>query len=104
MKQCLVTHRKHIKRRNILLFDVKRQYSETGKFSKLGNLYARLGLTADVSQDEIKAAYFELAKEHHPDKNEGNSGSVQKFRSVTEAYEILSNVATRAQYDRGKND
>lgn len=100
MKQCLSTHRKHVKRR-IIAFEGERNFS-SGTFSKLGDLYARLGLTADVSQDDIKKAYYKLSLEHHPDKNDGCSVSSDKFRSITEAYEILGNVASRAQYDRGK--
>lgn len=101
IKQCLVTHRKHVKRRIINGFESKRLYS-SGKYLKLGDLYARLGLTADASQDEIKTAYYKLSKEHHPDKNVDSTQSTEKFRSVTEAYEILGNVTTRAEYDRGK--
>lgn len=100
IRQCLITHRKHVKRRYENVLEVKRQFS-SGKYSNLGDLYARLGLTADVSQDDIKKAYYELSKEHHPDRNEGCAVATARFRSVTEAYEILSNASTRAQYDRG---
>lgn len=89
-----------MKRRLEYGLQVKRQFS-SGNYSKLGDLYARLGLTANVSQDDIKKAYYELSKEHHPDRNEGCAVSTAKFRSVSEAYEILGNVSTRAQYDRG---
>lgn len=101
IKQCLLTHRKHVKRR-IGAFEAKRLFS-SGKFSKLGDLYARLGLTADVSQNDIKKAYYKLSLEHHPDKNEGCSVSSEKFRKITEAYEILGNIKSRAQYDRGNS-
>lgn len=66
-------------------------------YSKLDNLYTRLGLTASATQDEIKKAYYELSKKHHPDRNDG---STNKFRSITEAYEILGNVSTRKDYDK----
>lgn len=98
--QCLVSHRKHVKRRLIDVYETKRNFS-SGKYFKLGNLYARLGLTGDVSQSDIKHAYYKLSKEHHPDRNEGCNISAEKFRSITEAYEILGNVTTRAHYDRG---
>lgn len=101
LKQCLVTHRKHVKRRSVVVFGIVRSFS-SGKYSKLGDLYARLGLTGGVSQTEIKKAYYRLSKEHHPDRNEGCAVSTAKFRSITEAYEILGNVTTRAQYDRGE--
>lgn len=101
IKQCLISHRKHVKRR-IGVCEENRQFS-SGNFSKLGDLYARLGLTSNVSQDDIKSAYYKLSLEYHPDKNQGCSMSSEKFRSITEAYEILGNVTSRAQYDRGKN-
>lgn len=103
LKQCLITHRKHVKRRSIHSFESKRYYA-SGKYLKLGDLYARLGLTRDASSDEIKKAYYELSKEHHPDRNEGCSVSTAKFRSVSEAYEILGNVTSRAAYDKGNNN
>lgn len=101
IKQCLITHRKHVKRRLIDTIEIKRHFSN-GKFSKLGDLYARLGLTHGVSHDDIKKAYYDLSKEHHPDRNKGCSVAAEKFRSITEAYEILGNVSSRAEYDRGK--
>lgn len=101
IRQCLITHRKHVKRRMVDSFVAKRQFS-SGKFFKLGDLYARLGLKGDASQSDIKKAYYKMSKEHHPDKNEGCTVSTAKFRSVTEAYEILGNVTTRTEYDRGK--
>lgn len=73
------------------------------KYRQLGNLYARLGLTGAATQDEIKNAYYELSKQHHPDKNEGSDEAAKQFRSITEAYEILGNTTTRARYDKGTN-
>lgn len=66
-------------------------------YSKMDNLYTRLGVTASATQYEIKKAYYELSKKHHPDRNDG---STIKFRSITEAYEILGNVSTRKDYDK----
>lgn len=92
-----------MKRRLIDVYEGKRSFS-SGKYSKLGNLYTRLGLSGDASQSDIKESYYELSKEHHPDRNEGCDTSTEKFRSITEAYEILGNVSTRAQYDKGNFD
>lgn len=103
MQQYLIAHRKHVKRRLVNSNGSKRLYS-SGKYFKLGDLYARLGLTADASNSEIKKAYYDLSKEHHPDRNEGCSIATAKFRSVSEAYEILGNVTSRAQYDRGNSE
>ena len=58
--------------------------------------YEVLGLTKGVSQDEIKKAYRKLAKELHPDKG----GDEDKFKEVSEAYEVLSNDDKKAKYDR----
>lgn len=58
--------------------------------------YEVLGIKKDASADEIKKAYRKLAKEHHPDKG----GDEQKFKEVTEAYEILSDSEKKANYDR----
>lgn len=88
-------------KRKMLDFLAKRQFS-SGKYSKFGDLYSRLGLTASVSQAEIKKAYYKLSKEHHPDRNEGCEVSAAKFRSITEAYEVLGNIIERAQYDKGE--
>lgn len=99
LKQCLITHRKHVKRR-IDSIEFRRQFSG-GKYGKLGDLYLRLGLTGDATQSDIKQAYYKLSKEFHPDRNKGCATSTAKFRSITEAYEILGNETGRAQYDRG---
>lgn len=69
---------------------------------KLGNLYARLGLLGNATQEEIKEAYYKLSKEYHPDRNVGRSDTAAKFRNITEAYEILGNESTRSDYDKGK--
>lgn len=82
--------------------EAKRQFSSR-KFLKLGDLDARLGLTSYVSQNDIKKAYYKLSLEFHPDKNQGCKESSEKFRSISEAYEILGNVDSRAQYDRGNS-
>ncbi|XP_031638348.1 dnaJ homolog subfamily C member 17-like [Contarinia nasturtii] len=99
IRQCLTTHRKHVKRKSLNICEIKRQFSSR-KYIKLGDLYARLGLLAGASQPEIKKAYYKLSKEYHPDRNEGCDVSASKFRSITEAYEILGNETTRAQYDK----
>lgn len=57
--------------------------------------YAALGVSKDVSEEDIKAAYRKLASKHHPDKG----GDAEKFKEIKEAYEILSDVQKRASYD-----
>lgn len=68
----------------------------------LRNLYARLGLSRSATQKEIKKAYYKLSKQYHPDRNDGCSDSAQKFRDITEAYEVLGNQSKRTEYDKGE--
>jgi molecular chaperone DnaJ len=46
-----------------------------------------LGLTPSASKDDIKAAYHSLAKQHHPDTNDGCSDAEDSFKRINEAYE-----------------
>lgn len=66
--------------------------------------YSTLGVSRDASQDDIRRAYRKLAKKHHPDLNPGNAKAEERFKSVSAANELLSNVAKRAQYDAGEID
>lgn len=61
--------------------------------------YAVLGVSKTASEDEIKKAYRKLARQYHPDKNPGNKASEQKFKEVTDAYEVISDAEKRQQYD-----
>ena len=61
--------------------------------------YEVLGVSKTASQDEIKSAYRKLAKQYHPDINK-SPDAPEKFKEVTEAYEILSDPQKRAQYDQ----
>lgn len=63
-------------------------------------LYKLLNVPRTASIAEIKAAYRLLAKELHPDVNNGSVGKTAKFRDVASAYEILSNIESRIKYDR----
>lgn len=63
----------------------------------LQNYYDVLGLKRNATKAEIKNAYIESTKKHHPDRN--NSSSSEKFLKVQEAYKVLSNDSTRRQYD-----
>lgn len=67
------------------------------------NYYDILGVQKDASKDKIKRAFRQLAKEHHPDKNDGSSESTTVFRKIYEAYETLSDDEKRAEYDRVQN-
>jgi len=66
--------------------------------------YRVLNVSRRAGQAAIKAAYRELAKRLHPDRNPGNAGAEQRFKQVTQAYELLRDPAKRAQFDRGMID
>jgi len=64
------------------------------------NHYATLGLDRRCTDEQIRAAYRALAKQHHPDVNASSPAAVKHTQALNAAYEILSNPALRADYDR----
>ncbi|MGM0410839.1 MAG: molecular chaperone DnaJ [Bacillota bacterium] len=62
--------------------------------------YEILGVDKDASQKEIKKAYRKLAKKYHPDMNKDDPDTSEKFKEISEAYEILSDPDKRKRYDR----
>jgi curved DNA-binding protein len=62
--------------------------------------YAILGVNKNASADDIKKAYRRLARKYHPDLNPGDKAAEAKFKEITEANEVLSDVDKRSQYDR----
>jgi molecular chaperone DnaJ len=63
--------------------------------------YTVLGVARDASDAEIKRAFRELARKHHPDVSPDNTG--EAFREINEAYAVLSDAESRARYDRWGN-
>jgi molecular chaperone DnaJ len=62
--------------------------------------YETLGVARDSSPDDLKKAYRRLALKYHPDKNPDDPAAAEKFRSATEAFQVLSDPDRRARYDR----
>ncbi|RMF49693.1 MAG: J domain-containing protein [Bacteroidetes bacterium] len=61
--------------------------------------YAILGVSRDADLETIKRAYRRLAVQYHPDKNPGNREAEERFKEISEAYEVLSDPEKRRQYD-----
>ena len=64
------------------------------------NYYELLEVSRTASADEIKQAYRRLARQHHPDMNPGDANAEARFKSVSEAYQVLGDPQRREQYDQ----
>src|SRR5918994_8010284 len=62
--------------------------------------YKVLGVDKKASQEDIKKAYRKLARQYHPDTN-NDAGAEDRFKQISEAYDILSDPEKRKRYDRG---
>jgi molecular chaperone DnaJ len=67
------------------------------------DFYKTLGIDKKAQPDEIKKKYRALARELHPDKNKGDAVKEEKFKGISEAYEILSDAKKRAEYDEARS-
>jgi len=66
----------------------------------MATYYDILGIKKDAKEKEIKSAYRKLARKYHPDVNPGNKASEEKFKEISEAYDVLSDKKKKTQYDR----
>ncbi len=70
----------------------------------MADLYSELGVPRTADAATIKRAYRKLAKELHPDQNKDNPKAAERFKTVTGAYDILSDPEKKGKYDRGEID
>ncbi|MHB1407382.1 MAG: molecular chaperone DnaJ [Desulfitobacteriaceae bacterium] len=62
--------------------------------------YEALGVERSASEQEIKQSYRKLARQYHPDVNPGNKEAEEKFKEISEAYDVLSDAEKKARYDQ----
>lgn len=61
--------------------------------------YEILGIAPGADQKAVKSAYRKLARQYHPDVNPGNKEAEEKFKTINEAYQVLSDTEQRKKYD-----
>ena len=64
------------------------------------DFYSILGVPRSATAEELKKAYRKLAMQHHPDKNPGDKKSEERFKEISEAYDVLSDDKKRQNYDQ----
>jgi molecular chaperone DnaJ len=65
--------------------------------------YKVLGVPKTATQDEIKKSYRKLARQFHPDANRGDAEAEEKFKGISEAYDVLSDEKRRKEYDEARS-
>ncbi|WP_066039835.1 DnaJ C-terminal domain-containing protein [Herbiconiux solani] len=64
------------------------------------DFYAVLGVSKDISEADLKKAYRKLARQYHPDSNQGDAKAEARFKEISEAYSVLSDPEQRKEYDQ----
>jgi len=70
----------------------------------MADYYGILGVPRGASEKEIRGAFRKLARKHHPDVNDNDPASEEKFKEINEAYTVLSDADSRRKYDRYGGD
>lgn len=65
--------------------------------------YKVLGVSKTAKQDEIKKSYRKLARKYHPDANKGDADAAERFKEISEAYDVLSDEKRRKEYDEARS-
>jgi molecular chaperone DnaJ len=65
--------------------------------------YKVLGVSKTAKQDEIKKSYRKLARKYHPDANKGDTEAEERFKEISEAYDVLSDEKRRKEYDEARS-
>jgi DnaJ-class molecular chaperone len=66
--------------------------------------YQELGVARSASADEVRRAFRKLAKQYHPDKNQGDKAAEERFKRVSSAFDLLGDEEKRKKFDRGEID
>lgn len=66
--------------------------------------YKTLGVDKSASAEELKKAYRKLAMKYHPDRNKGDKAAEEKFKSINEAYAVLSDTDKKKEFDTYGSD
>lgn len=64
------------------------------------DFYSALGVGENATAEEIKRAYKKAAQQYHPDRNPGDKAAEEKFKDISEAYDVLSDTTKRQEYDQ----
>jgi len=78
-------------------------FNNDPSYATMPDLYKLLECNDNAAPDVIKKQYRKLSLIHHPDKNQGDAASEERFKSINMAYEILSDPATKTKYDNRNN-